>query len=328
MSTVTMADFYTRLRSKRAQVDDAVRLAYEAAKARHASNPDYRGNTNVLSRSRMPVKDLPPQGLRELGYLPAYVAVPERGQSQWRTYRHPDNNFHFHRHGDDWIFHEDSWPSLSMVVERLRQSGVERPYRHMLNQRGAFQDVALHSLVEGVPGYLNYIHGGIMGRPTFQQLINGQYRARSKTDTAARAAAMIALAGSAGLYAGRPRLAGNLAGGTAGFLGGVTAGNILADRFSAGHAEGSPAWAASRATYGALLPLLTTVGGSMAGRRIADVLLDRAKATGEESASAQEARQEERRERRRRLTQRLRDSISGAGETILTGARNLLPSKA
>lgn len=250
-------------------------------KRRHRANPDFKGNVNVLSRSRIPVSQLSESDLRDMGYMDSMVAVPEIGQSRWNTFRHPRNKFHFHRHNDDWIFHEDSWPSLSMVIERLRQDGDKTPIRTALSDPGILAEAIKHGLVEGIPGYTNWLYGNIIGRPGFSDVIKanslGKYLYRTGVDAPARSIAATSLASVPGLVLGSPALAGLGAGGVAGFTAGAALGNRLAGASNGGIDPGSLEWALRRSIYGGAIPILGAVSGGVLGQKLANRLFAKSK---------------------------------------------------
>ena len=235
----------------------------------HRTNPDYTGTVNVLGRSMIDYDQLPTAALRELGFIPSYVAVPEAGQSSLRTYRHPDNNMHFHKHTDKWVYHEDSWPSISMVAENMRQKGIENPYKEILfNNPSKLGQGALHGVVEGVPGYFNYLAGRITGRPTFPELISNNIPNRTMFDRTGRVA-LASLAASAPAFAlGKPELGGAIAGGVTGFTAAQSLGNYLGAKYNSNYKPGSWQWSVLRAGFGGLLPILGTVAGSVKGRNL------------------------------------------------------------
>jgi len=146
------------------------------------------GNKRVLvPRSKLTEKDL----TKTLGFVPVTVAVPEAGQTQIRSFRHPTMNHHVHQHGDHWNIHEDKHPSTSMLMYRLRQqkrkakerartgvSGVHRAAQHGVKKAPTYRDVAKatvsgmpHLIGEGVPGMYYYLKGRVTRAPGMLQKV-------------------------------------------------------------------------------------------------------------------------------------------------------------
>lgn len=183
---------------------------------RHQEAPEF-GSVTSLSRSSVPAAELTEKELRSAGFVPSYIAVPETGQTEMRTWRNPFNNMHFHRHGDRWLYHVDNYPSLSMqlkALKELRRAGMttkDISKKDMLKQLGLGTK---HVLQEGFPGYVTYGTGTILGDRGF-----GYEDNRTLMQRAPRAAA--GLLAAAGLVSGASRLAG--AWNPAESLGGVAA---------------------------------------------------------------------------------------------------------
>lgn len=89
--------------------------------------------------------------LQNLGFESVLIAVPEAGQDEFRTYRHPDNRFHLHSHGDNWTMHEDAHPAATMLARRIGHTK-------------AFIQGMPHVVTEGIPGIGYYLKGQILGR--------------------------------------------------------------------------------------------------------------------------------------------------------------------
>ena len=107
-------------------------------------------------RVAIPKAYLSQQDLADSGYLPSLMAIPESGQDQWTSYRHPDNLYHFHSHGDVWTAHKDEHPSMAMLkykemtpFERIKATGSG--IQHVLN--------------EGVPGAYAYLRNALTREP-------------------------------------------------------------------------------------------------------------------------------------------------------------------
>lgn len=122
--------------------------------------------STALPRHSVPVAELSEESLKNLGFVPSYVAVPERGQSRVKTYRHPYNNVHVHKHTDDWLLHEDNWPALSSMM-RKRKLEAARGVGLPKLQGSDVSAAAKHGIMEGIPGWLSYLRGSILGEPSF-----------------------------------------------------------------------------------------------------------------------------------------------------------------
>ena len=243
-------------------------------KRRIREEPSLPGSLTVLPRTHVPRDALSPAALRRMGFRPSVVAVPEAGQNSIVTWRHPKNNLHFHRHPNHWIYHEDSWPSFQMLIEAERLKGNDPSiFSIAKRQPGMFIDSINHALVEGLPGYNNYLAGRVLGRTTFSDAIEGRTNPRTAVDKVGRTALMSLLAASPFLAGRRPRTAGAAAGALAGFVGAQSLGHNLGENQFAGAEPHSTRWALERLALGGLLPILGAVGGGYAGFKGTDRLL-------------------------------------------------------
>lgn len=106
-----------------------------------------------------------------LGFVPVKVAVPEAGQTALRSFRHPDNNFHIHEHGDNWAIHYDKHPSTTMLMHKLRQEAgnggltVAGALKGTAAVAGATIGGMPHLIGEGVPGMGYYLAGQVARVP-------------------------------------------------------------------------------------------------------------------------------------------------------------------
>lgn len=170
----------------------------------HMESPEF-GSVTSLSRSSLPASELSVDELRAAGFVPSYVAVPETGQTEMRTWRNPFNNMHFHRHGDRWLYHVDNYPSLSMqlkALKELRRAGMgtkDISRKELLKQLGLGMK---HVIQEGFPGYVTYGTGTILGDKGF-----GYEDDRTIKERIPRAAAGLLVA--SGLVSGASRLSGS-----------------------------------------------------------------------------------------------------------------------
>lgn len=100
----------------------------------------------------IPKRYLNEDSIKSLGFQPVVVAIPEAGQDRFESFRHPNNLFHIHSHGDRWTMHEDSHPAATMLM----QQGVN-PVKAVL------QGIP-HVVTEGAPGLANFLGGVVKGR--------------------------------------------------------------------------------------------------------------------------------------------------------------------
>lgn len=112
----------------------------------------------AIPRSTIDINKLTDQDLLDAGFKKSYIAVPETGQSQLVTYRHPRNSLHFHKHPNNWLFHEDKHPALSMVLERYRQDNPNATFldKTKFALTKALPESASHIIHEGLPGWVNW----------------------------------------------------------------------------------------------------------------------------------------------------------------------------
>ena len=145
---------------------------------RHDAKPEYQPESAVLPRSRFRAEALPDKphlpfvsadDMERMGFVSSYVAVPERGQSQLRTFRHPYTGIHAHRHDKDWLMHRDKWPSLSMEKLRYQQENPGASWwdTQKYTWGEAFPRSLPHIVYEGIPGYINFGYNTLMDNPSF-----------------------------------------------------------------------------------------------------------------------------------------------------------------
>ena len=149
-------------------VDNAAKdpLANLAEERRKALQDKFKTITDTLAREGaytntyhkrivVPHDYLNQQDLSDLGFMRSRVAVPERGQTEFTTWRHPNNLYHFHTHPTALTVHEDFYPSMDML-----RYGKKSPLKRLTQDlpRGLS-----HVLTEGVPGYMQYIGNHIKG---------------------------------------------------------------------------------------------------------------------------------------------------------------------
>jgi len=165
-------------------------VMFEAVE-RHYKRPDvFVPRFGNIPRSWMPLqkehgtyegrmKDRVPgslseQDLYDLGGFVSYAAVPERGQNRLATWRFKDHNVHFHDHGDDWVFHEENYPSAQVMQHYLRERGynTEDPVTAL---RMAFFG-APHAIFEGGSGWAKWLRDKALDGPTLRHYAEGDGR--------------------------------------------------------------------------------------------------------------------------------------------------------
>lgn len=97
----------------------------------------------------IPKKDLTQEHLTSLGFEPVTIAIPETGQDQLTSYRHPKNTYHIHSHGDAWTMHQDEHPAATMIMKNRPTLG---------GKAMALLEGVPHAVTEGLPGLGIYLH--------------------------------------------------------------------------------------------------------------------------------------------------------------------------
>jgi superfamily II DNA or RNA helicase len=144
------------------------------ALARHG-DPVGTGHKRIVIPKRVMKED---DLVGQLGFVPVKVAIPEAGQSRFASFRHPDNLFHLHEHGDAWVMHKDEHPASTMLVKKWRmareaaksatgksQAEVKAALKATggkLKPVGDFIRGLPHVVTEGVPGAYYYAKGQIL----------------------------------------------------------------------------------------------------------------------------------------------------------------------
>ncbi len=135
-------------------------------------NQRFQGLTQLLDqhgvlagtghkRITIPKNKLTEQDLGTLGFEPVLAAIPEAGQDRFQSFRHPDNLYHIHSHGDRWTMHQDRHAAATMLA---RTQGAAK----------AFVQGIPHVITEGIPGLGYYIKGQLGGRKSTADIVNSQ----------------------------------------------------------------------------------------------------------------------------------------------------------
>ena len=250
---------------------EVAKLLVERLK-QHRANPEI-APAGTLSRSRISLDDLSDDDLRRAGFVPSYVAVPETGQSQIATYRHPFSGMHFHKHKKNWMFHEDKYASLQML---MRKYDIEHPNASSMDRLKYFMKDALpysagHIVHEGTPGYVNYVNNTILGRKGFFD--EGPVNPGRAVLGSLAATAVGTGLGAAATGKVRPITAG---GGVGGFLLGNVLGDYIGNKAVAKDPKyGMPSWFNTGARAG--IPILSTVAGAYLGNLLERKLREKRK---------------------------------------------------
>jgi len=103
----------------------------------------------------IPKTKLTKKQIGQLGFKKSYVAIPESGQDQWVSYRHPSNKIHIHSHNNEWTIHKDRHASSQMMAVKRRS---------LFGKALAYPQGAAHSISEGIPGLITYAKSKISDR--------------------------------------------------------------------------------------------------------------------------------------------------------------------
>ena len=108
-------------------------------------DPTAKGSLAGTAHKRLAVakKLLSPEQIQAAGFEPSLMAIPEQGQDQWTSFRHPKSNLHIHSHPDYWTIHNDRHPSVMMAMRHSK--GVPDTLK-------ALSSGMKHFFTEGVPG--------------------------------------------------------------------------------------------------------------------------------------------------------------------------------
>lgn len=171
-------------------LDPAERL--ESYLRQHASKPDV---SMAIPRTMMDKADFGTEDFPAMGFEPSYVAVPERGQSSLRTWRHPRSNIHVHEHPGAWMLHNDEHQSAQMAIRAdelaAQATGKARSLGARLKSTlAAYKKGLPHITREGLPGWANYAGRLVTGGPTIAEKAKDPLLTNVPWKTEARIAAL------------------------------------------------------------------------------------------------------------------------------------------
>jgi superfamily II DNA or RNA helicase len=147
-------------------------------------DPLGTGHKRILIPKRIMKED---DLIGQLGFVPVKVAIPETGQTRFESFRHPDNLFHLHEHGDAWIMHKDDHPASTMLMKKWQmardaikkapgksQEEINKALKATggsLKPVGDFIRGLPHVVTEGIPGAYYYLKGKVVqGQPMRERL--------------------------------------------------------------------------------------------------------------------------------------------------------------
>ncbi len=129
-------------------------------------------------RILIPKEALTQQQLEEvMGFVPVAIAIPEAGQENFTSFRHPEMLYHIHDHGESWSMHEDRHAASTMLIKKWMMERTGQIKQTLSNAKTSadssvfepFQHFAAgipHILEEGIPGAYYYLKGQVLGGET------------------------------------------------------------------------------------------------------------------------------------------------------------------
>lgn len=133
----------------------------------------------------IPKSVLTEQDLGTLGFQPVGIAVPEAGQARFTSFRHTQNNYHIHDHGDAWTMHRDEYPALDMALKKVfreREPGVKGLGAALKKSVTETGKGLAHIAKEGNPATAYYIKNKLKGGPGLREelepLLHKKYKKR------------------------------------------------------------------------------------------------------------------------------------------------------
>lgn len=120
-------------------------------------------------RILIPRNALNVQNIRDLGFIPVKMAVPEKGQSTIRSFRNPFNNYHIHEHGKEWTMHQDKHRASTMMGYKKQKtpSGAVKllPDTNPLSTAWNTIKGLPHTIGEGIPGLYYHLRNTLSNTP-------------------------------------------------------------------------------------------------------------------------------------------------------------------
>lgn len=122
-------------------------------------------------RLLIPKDKLTEDDVHSLGFVPVTIAIPEAGQDRFRSFRHPDSQFHIHSHPEGWTMHEDAHPASTMLARKVK--GIAAKSKALVSGLP-------HVSEEGLPGLGYYIKGKLSGHASTARRVAGELPAHVK----------------------------------------------------------------------------------------------------------------------------------------------------
>ena len=168
-----MIEDYTKYKYKKTNFSEDQRRNIKKLFKNYAKKLNNGGGVQIgnLDRVLIPKSDLNVKHLTKgLGFLPTRIAVPESGQTQFRTFRHPHNKYHIHSHRKYWTMHRDkhsSFTSLRRKTQLIKNPELknnEISLKKKTNKISKPTNAAIdflrgtpHNIKEGIPGWYSYL---------------------------------------------------------------------------------------------------------------------------------------------------------------------------
>lgn len=145
---------------ERPQVYPLIRRRFEKLTQDLRQHGAYVGTGH--KRILIPKTKVTEKDLNGLGFVPVTIAIPESGQDQFTSYRHPDHLLHLHSHPEGWTMHEDEHHSSTMLMRKEKSTA---------GKAKAFVSGIPHVSDEGLPGLYYYVKGLVAGGESTAQRV-------------------------------------------------------------------------------------------------------------------------------------------------------------
>jgi hypothetical protein len=106
-----------------------------------------------------------PAALVAMGFVPSKMAIPEKGQTAFTTYRLPDKNLHVHEHKDVWLVHKDRFEPKQMTA--LRPKTDQTQYSKQNRD---------HLMTDAAPALSYYLRDVITNAPDMEKRLSKEKR--------------------------------------------------------------------------------------------------------------------------------------------------------